>query len=67
VGCGGDPFQCLDSRLDGLVQDLAELRKRLVVVEAKVAEPPATRVVRHVRNAEGVLVKSVLISGADGN
>jgi hypothetical protein len=51
--------------LNGLDQQLAEIKKRLDAPEAKVAEPPAVRVVKHVRNADGVLVKSVLISSAE--
>jgi hypothetical protein len=58
-------FNAAFGRLDKLDARLSAIDQRLDGLEAQAARPAAARVVRHVRNADGDLVKSVLISGAD--
>jgi hypothetical protein len=58
-------FNAVFGRLDKLDTRLSAIDQRLDAREAKAAQPAAARVVKHVRNADGVLVKSVLISGTE--
>jgi hypothetical protein len=45
----------IDARLDGI-------DRRLDALEAKVALPPANRIIKHVRGTDGQITKSILVS-----
>jgi hypothetical protein len=45
----------IDSRLDGI-------DRRLDALEAKAAQPPANRIIKHVRGSDGQITKSILVS-----
>jgi hypothetical protein len=50
------------ARLDKVTTRQDIIEQRLDALEARLAQPPAARVVRHVRNSGGAIVRSILVS-----
>jgi hypothetical protein len=58
----GRLFNAAFGRLDQSDERQKTIEQRLDALEAKLAQPPAARIVKHVRNADGAIVKSILVS-----
>jgi hypothetical protein len=66
-----DPWTAVAHMFDFTLKRLAainlrfnEISQRLDALEAKAAQPPANRVIKHVRGSDGQITKSILV--ADG-
>jgi hypothetical protein len=55
-------FNAAFGRLDKIDGRLDTIAQRLDALEAKAAQPPANRVIKHVRGSDGQITKSILVS-----
>jgi hypothetical protein len=58
----GNLFTAAFARLDKIDARFDEISRRLDALEAKAAQPPANRIVKHVRGSDGQITKSILVS-----
>jgi hypothetical protein len=58
-------FDAAFARLDRIDARFDEILRRLEALELKAAQPPANRIVKHVRGSDGQITKSILV--ADGS
>jgi hypothetical protein len=55
-------FNAAFGRLDKIDARLNGIDQRLDALEAKLAQPPANRIIKHVRGSDGQITKSILVS-----
>jgi hypothetical protein len=58
-------FDTAFAQLDKATARQNAIEQRLDALEARLAQPPAARIVKHVRNAGGAIVKSILVSDGE--
>jgi hypothetical protein len=55
-------FNAAFGRLDKMDARFSEIFQRLGALEARAAQPPANRIIKHVRGSDGQITKSILVS-----